>query len=379
MAAIDVQITARPTVEITHPNILVGGVVTEQINGVTIGTAESGTTNNQIIENSNGDAVGTSANPSVVGDVTVENSDASYSQSVKAEDTLVLSDTDIKANGDLVVSQPSTIEKDIVVRYETLGTVPTTIVSGEVVVPDAPTPTPPSWIGGKSISLDGVNDIMQGRFDHAEDLTTYGFGFVINDPTSTNGGVIGIAGFGYRPNTSNGRFAIDNWGRPNQADTFMSWENIFINIYSSGFAKDTPVFVYAQVSSGHYRLYYNGSLRYELTRSTQYPLYAMPVAIGYSMERNISLPRNCRIWTPLVTDGTLDSTEVAALSAAVLADTTPLISDKILEAWDFGTMATGVPSTSTVNPTAVYGMRNGSPIYCSPTFASPFGVVEDIT
>lgn len=72
MAAIDVQLTARPTVEITHQNVFVGGVVTEQINGVTIGTAVSGSTNNQVIENTLGTPVGTSANPSVVPDATVQ-------------------------------------------------------------------------------------------------------------------------------------------------------------------------------------------------------------------------------------------------------------------------------------------------------------------
>jgi hypothetical protein len=72
MAAIDVQLTARPTVEITHQNVFVGGVVTEQINGVTIGTSASGTTNNQVIENTIGTPVGTAANPSVVPDATVQ-------------------------------------------------------------------------------------------------------------------------------------------------------------------------------------------------------------------------------------------------------------------------------------------------------------------
>lgn len=45
--------------------------VTEQINGVTIGTSASGTTNNQVIENTLGTPVGTAANPSVVPDARV--------------------------------------------------------------------------------------------------------------------------------------------------------------------------------------------------------------------------------------------------------------------------------------------------------------------
>jgi hypothetical protein len=46
--------------------------VTEQINGVTIGTIPSGDTNNQVIENTIGTPVGTAANPSVVPDATVQ-------------------------------------------------------------------------------------------------------------------------------------------------------------------------------------------------------------------------------------------------------------------------------------------------------------------
>jgi hypothetical protein len=69
-------------------------------------------------------------------DATVENSDASYSTTVASGGTLVVPDTAISANGDLVVNQPSTIAKDITVRYDTQGTVATTISGGEIVVPD---------------------------------------------------------------------------------------------------------------------------------------------------------------------------------------------------------------------------------------------------
>jgi hypothetical protein len=98
MAAIDVTITAAPDVEITHANVVLGTCV----------------------------------------DATVENSDASYSQSVGSGGTLVVPDTAISANGDLVLNQPSTIAKDLVVRYETQGTVGA-VVGGEIVVPDAVT------------------------------------------------------------------------------------------------------------------------------------------------------------------------------------------------------------------------------------------------
>ena len=69
-------------------------------------------------------------------DATVENSDASYSVTVASGGTLVVPNTPISANGYLVIHQPSTIAKDVVVRYATQGLVPTTIVAQEVVVPD---------------------------------------------------------------------------------------------------------------------------------------------------------------------------------------------------------------------------------------------------
>jgi hypothetical protein len=126
--------------------------VTEQVNGVTIGTAASGSTNNQVIQDSASNPVGTAANPSVVADATVENSNATASVTVKAEGTETFPDTNISANGDLVIAQPSGVAKDVAVRYETQGTVPTTIVSGEVVVPDAP-------VAGSTVTIGVFSDI----------------------------------------------------------------------------------------------------------------------------------------------------------------------------------------------------------------------------
>jgi hypothetical protein len=48
--------------------------VTQQVNGTTIGTTASGGTNNQLIRNTAGTAVGTSANPSIVANTTIRNS-----------------------------------------------------------------------------------------------------------------------------------------------------------------------------------------------------------------------------------------------------------------------------------------------------------------
>lgn len=75
-------------------------------------------------------------------DGTVENSDQTVTVTVGSGDTEEFPDTPISANGDLVINQPSGVAKDLVVRYETQGVAPTTIVSGEVVVPDSFAPDP---------------------------------------------------------------------------------------------------------------------------------------------------------------------------------------------------------------------------------------------
>ena len=81
--------------------------VTEQVNGVTIGTAASGGTNDQIIQDSIGGDVGTSANPSVVANATVSNSDASFSLSVIAEGVGALPDITVTDSDGTTSSFPS--------------------------------------------------------------------------------------------------------------------------------------------------------------------------------------------------------------------------------------------------------------------------------
>ena len=65
--------------------------VTQQVNGTTIGTTASGGTNNQLIRNTAGTAVGTAANPSVIANTTLRNSAApTWTDSVVAGVTKTL-------------------------------------------------------------------------------------------------------------------------------------------------------------------------------------------------------------------------------------------------------------------------------------------------
>ena len=120
-------------------------VVTEQVNGVTVGTTPSGGVNNQLNQDTAGNQVGTGANPSVVANSTAVNSDGSYSLSILAEGSNVISDTPILANGSLIINQPSTIAKDVVVRYLN-GTLVGSVVGSEVLIPN-PVAAPTLTIG----------------------------------------------------------------------------------------------------------------------------------------------------------------------------------------------------------------------------------------
>lgn len=70
MTLVTATVKDKTTVTAATNSVTVSGSspVTEQINGVTIGTVASGGTNNQVIENSASTPIGTAANPSVVAD-----------------------------------------------------------------------------------------------------------------------------------------------------------------------------------------------------------------------------------------------------------------------------------------------------------------------
>lgn len=124
------------------------------VNSTPYATVPSGTPIDVDVEDTAGADVGSLVGGKwQIANATVENSNSTVSVSVEAEGSDVFPDTPIKANGDLVINQPSGVEKDVVVRYETQGVVPTTIVSGEVVVPDAPTfDNPEVWFNGIKVA-----------------------------------------------------------------------------------------------------------------------------------------------------------------------------------------------------------------------------------
>lgn len=94
--------------------------VTVQVNSTTVGTPASGDTYNLNIQDSTGASVGTSTNPSVIGDASVTNSDGSYSGSVVAEGSLVLPDITVTDSDGSTSSVPSV--QDVVCTPASYGT-----------------------------------------------------------------------------------------------------------------------------------------------------------------------------------------------------------------------------------------------------------------
>ena len=135
MTTVAASVKLKTTVTASTNSVTVnsGAPVTVKNNAVTVGTPASGTTFLTTTKDSSGANVGTDAQDSVVSNSTIVNSNSSYSASVVAEGSLTIPDTDIQVNGAALISQPSTITKDVVVKYAN-GTPTGTITAGEVVV-----------------------------------------------------------------------------------------------------------------------------------------------------------------------------------------------------------------------------------------------------
>ena len=135
MTTVAASVKLKTTVTASTNSVTVssGSPVTVKNNAVTVGTPASGTTFLTTTKDSAGADVGTAAQDSVVSNSTIVNSNSSYSASVVAEGSLTIPDTDIQVNGAALISQPSTITKDVVVKYAN-GTPTGTITAGEVVV-----------------------------------------------------------------------------------------------------------------------------------------------------------------------------------------------------------------------------------------------------
>jgi len=115
---------------------LIAPDVTEQINGTTYDQSPSGTVNNLLVINQENDPVGNIANPCVVSNSLIRNSNDTLVYSLPPEQPLTFDDTPIKVNGALVINAPSGVEKDLVIRHETQGLAAITIISEEVVLAD---------------------------------------------------------------------------------------------------------------------------------------------------------------------------------------------------------------------------------------------------
>jgi len=207
MADIEVQVSATPSIEITHERLSIGGSVrvknsdesfdntynqndspvtipditvtqtygntesvpamtdvtcdaaqpvTEQINGSTIGTVTSGNTNNQLIQDSATNPIGTAANPSVVSDsqmtvhstpVDTVRAEQSYDFRVKdsaginigtSANPSIVSDSAISVNSTSLTNLKAEQALDIEVLHEDGSTASVTVVDSDTIeVPNA--------------------------------------------------------------------------------------------------------------------------------------------------------------------------------------------------------------------------------------------------
>ena len=402
-------------------------------------------------------------------DATVENSDASYSTTVASGGTLVIPDTAISANGDLVLNQPSTIAKDITVRYDTQGTVATTISGGEIVVPDVAavpsltigvfsdagyttpvtggafgdtvyiklyesniTPTgftisfnggsdkvinqaggtytwvidvkgtvtinasardgsdgvanataftfttTNAYIGGKELSLDGVSDAANGHLNYSEVLHTYGLSFMVYKPSGLPASYRGVIGFG-------SSLAGSTIQRNYNSINIMHWQHSgafsvsvngqFLN-QSVTLALDAYQHWRVEVGVTDINIYTDGVLAYTTTRTTALPVASKELSVGYA--RPSINTGDFEIRDVFIDDGTLSAAESLALSDASHAGTDPTAAapSKFIDGWDFGRLATGVPSTNTASPTIAYGMLKSSELLLGTTFTAPHGILD---
>jgi hypothetical protein len=402
-------------------------------------------------------------------DATVENSDASYSTTVASGGTLVIPDTAISANGDLVLNQPSTIAKDITVRYDTQGTVATTISGGEIVVPDVAavpsltigvfsdagyttpvtggafgdtvyiklyesniTPTgftisfnggsdkvinqaggtytwvidvkgtvtinasardgsdgvanataftfttTNAYIGGKELSLDGVSDAANGHLNYSEVLHTYGLSFMVYKPSGLPASYRGVIGFG-------SSLAGSTIQRNYNSINIMHWQHSgafsvsvngqFLN-QSVTLALDAYQHWRVEVGVTDINIYTDGVLAYTTTRTTALPVASKELSVGYA--RPSINTGDFEISDIFIDDGTLSAAESLALSDASHAGTDPTAAapSKFIDGWDFGRLATGVPSTNTASPTIAYGMLKSSELLLGTTFTAPHGILD---
>jgi len=110
--------------------------VTEQVNGVTIGTAASGTTNNQVIENTDGTPVGTSANPSVVADSRFgANGNYIIQSPAEVDATIDVHDTDGNDVGSDSGTTWEIADATVTINGSSLGTTGSVLAEGSVDIP----------------------------------------------------------------------------------------------------------------------------------------------------------------------------------------------------------------------------------------------------
>lgn len=127
--------------------------VTNQVNGTTIGTTPSGDTHNQQIQNSGGTNVGTSANPSIVGDSQIQINSVN-SETLAAERTLNQSILNSAGSTVGTSANPSVVsDSTVTLNGESLGATGSIVAEGSVDIPVTLDGSPSGTWNGSEFAL----------------------------------------------------------------------------------------------------------------------------------------------------------------------------------------------------------------------------------
>ena len=229
-----------------------------------------------------------------------------------------------------------------------------------------------AYVGGKAVVTDGTSDRVVGNVGGNNYYQNFGVGFMFNDPTSAVGTFKGVLGYGTSLGANNYN-GFNLWCFPNQTRWYLNMPDSQTTNYVINLTKDVDNHLYLQVGTSTVSIYLNGSLYGSFARTSALPLGDLTVSIGGAVYPQN--PHACKYWQVVATDGSLDATAAAALSTAGHADTDASGISGVIEVFDFGRTATGVPSIDPADPTIIQGIVRGSSLYCNTTFTSPSGIV----
>ena len=223
-----------------------------------------------------------------------ENTDQSYQVNVASGVTVVVPDTPISANGDLVVNQPSTIAKNLVVRYDTEGVVSTTISGGEIVVPDTGiisgrepfvmfgTSANTAWVKtdkfGNFVTLANANIAAWQDSESGECAIEFAYTMIVQQTVSTNDFWIGFDESA-SPTASTSNFTGLYYDSTTQLRFMENGSDM--GVIDNPSTQNWPIYkCIRDISDGLFRAYRDGTLIYTSSHSASGSIFPYVKSFG---------------------------------------------------------------------------------------------------